>query len=162
MWFLCSTTKVVLLVYLASPEDVCDTVLRWNMCTACDRSSGTSKTNEITDRSFSTFWWLKSNRFWCHQPERTGIYEIMTGLWQNMKPSWLPDLIYKSYRHAWFFGWIYGWNYICKSTWVHAWLFSDTILQRVFHFWYDQLQNSMECLCDFCACWLKPYGHYPK
>ena len=36
--------------------------------------------------SFSEFWWSKSNRFWCRQPEHNGIYGMLTEFWQNMKP----------------------------------------------------------------------------
>ena len=52
-----------------------------------DHRSGTSNTRKIPARSFSTLWWSKSNRFWCHQPERNRIYGIMTEFWKNMKPS---------------------------------------------------------------------------
>ena len=60
-------------------------VLRGNMSIACDSRSGTRETSEILARSFSTFWWSKSNWFLCHRPECNGFYGILTRLWQNMK-----------------------------------------------------------------------------
>ena len=73
-----STTKIVLLVYSASPAELFDTVLRGNISVACDRRSETSETSEIPARSFSTLWWLKSNRLWFRWPECNGIYGILT------------------------------------------------------------------------------------
>ena len=74
-------------MYFELPAYLCDTVLRGNMCVVCDSRSNKSETNEIPARSFSTRWWSKINRFWCHRPKRNIIYGILTELWQNMKPS---------------------------------------------------------------------------